>query len=1252
MSRIVRQGAVVLVFVVGSAFGQTWSYDGDVFPEAATPGWTAYGSNAFVTLGAEGGVDFLQIDTSPNGLNQGRYHQIDAGASWAVSAAAGYTVEWRVRLDGAVPTNPSAALVFAGNSINYAYMRVYNHVGDPGATVPLTVELLGSSPGGVAHAIANPTVWHTYRMDVQGTVAKLYVDTYPWPVAVKTDLEPGAADLIYFGDGTGVDNGKYQVDWLRTYQGGVKPAPATPDVLSTANTLFLAHYDGNTGANADFGLGGRSAITAGGVIDAMSKFGAGSLDGNTATGTVSYYTAGNFNKAAGTVEMWIKPANWSDGQYAGFFGVYQAGVGDIRLQKTNGGRLQAYMADPVSGSGWSLTSDALVLDDSWHHIAWTWDTAANVSALYVDGAVVAGTPSLWGGLGTIDYVGTLPATFEVASVQGGSASFLGLIDELRISGIDLYGGQAFAPQGGPWPTPAQPVVDWAYEGDVHPEAATPSWVAYGSNAFASMGTDDGIDYLAVDTSPNGPSQSRYYQINSGEYWNIDTAVGMSITWRVKLDPVVQTNPSAAAIVFGDTDTPYGIFRVYNGTGNPGTPLGFRVVGLQASGTSEATLGLPLSPGWHTYRLDVVPGSPAKMQLYHDDYAWPILTQDFIGPGGVQEIRWGDQTGIDNGKYQVDYIRSHQSGPLPAPSPPDPLATAHTLFLAHYDGDTGQSGLDADFAVGGPMAVEIGGQIDVGARFGAGSLDQYGPAGRLTYSTVGNFETRAGTIEMWIKPANWADGAYAGFIDIVANPANILGGDIRLQKTAANQLQAVMVWEEAGTTYIWSLTSDPLALDDAWHHIAWTWDMDANRSAIYVDGAVVDSTISYTNLAVIDFRGALASEFQIGSVQSGSALFNGLIDEFRISNADLYGGQAFTPPSNAYATPTQQPMGACCRPDGGCEETTFASCVGTWQGVGSTCAEASCSPPPPPCVDPNTSDHTLLLTHYDGNTGNGGLDADLAAGSRTSSGTGGAVVATARFGAGALDPGLGVLSYDSTSNFNVTAGTVEMWVKPAEWLRGEYDGFFSLYEADLADIRLQKTSAGQLQAYMANFETLESWTLTSSVLSLDANWHHIAWTWDFTTGKTALYLDGAVVANVPTLSFLSQIDFTGVVPAVLEIGSVQGGSSDFDGLIDEVRISSVDYYCGRNFAPQTAPWPSLSPCNTPAQDVDGDADVDLADFGSFQACFNGPNRPWSPPPVDPQQCACLDADGDADVDLTDFGTFQACFNGPNRLPACP
>lgn len=65
------------------------------------------------------------------------------------------------------------------------------------------------------------------------------------------------------------------------------------------------------------------------------------------------------------------------------------------------------------------------------------------------------------------------------------------------------------------------------------------------------------------------------------------------------------------------------------------------------------------------------------------------------------------------------------------------------------------------------------------------------------------------------------------------------------------------------------------------------------------------------------------------------------------------------------------------------------------------------------------------------------------------------------------------------------------------------------------------------------------------------------------------------------------------------------------------------------------------------DFDQDGDVDLSDFGFFQTCFNGPNRPT---PF--TSCVLSDFDGDDDVDLSDFSVLLSCFNGPNRPPACP
>lgn len=61
------------------------------------------------------------------------------------------------------------------------------------------------------------------------------------------------------------------------------------------------------------------------------------------------------------------------------------------------------------------------------------------------------------------------------------------------------------------------------------------------------------------------------------------------------------------------------------------------------------------------------------------------------------------------------------------------------------------------------------------------------------------------------------------------------------------------------------------------------------------------------------------------------------------------------------------------------------------------------------------------------------------------------------------------------------------------------------------------------------------------------------------------------------------------------------------------------------------------------DYDGDYDIDLADFGSFQLCFTGPG-------IEPADADCLvfDFDDDNDVDLVDFSGFQLNFSGPTAL----
>ena len=68
------------------------------------------------------------------------------------------------------------------------------------------------------------------------------------------------------------------------------------------------------------------------------------------------------------------------------------------------------------------------------------------------------------------------------------------------------------------------------------------------------------------------------------------------------------------------------------------------------------------------------------------------------------------------------------------------------------------------------------------------------------------------------------------------------------------------------------------------------------------------------------------------------------------------------------------------------------------------------------------------------------------------------------------------------------------------------------------------------------------------------------------------------------------------------------------------------------------------CSMPG-DLDGDGDVDLADFVLFADCLSGPGVAY------PVGCdaADLEGAGDGDVDLADFAVFQELFTGSSAAP---
>lgn len=88
-------------------------------------------------------------------------------------------------------------------------------------------------------------------------------------------------------------------------------------------------------------------------------------------------------------------------------------------------------------------------------------------------------------------------------------------------------------------------------------------------------------------------------------------------------------------------------------------------------------------------------------------------------------------------------------------------------------------------------------------------------------------------------------------------------------------------------------------------------------------------------------------------------------------------------------------------------------------------------------------------------------------------------------------------------------------------------------------------------------------------------------------------------------------------------------------------ASDSHWAYVRFEPGQHPTP---PCPAIAPDVDGDLDVDLDDFGAFQACY-GPDVDVS------ETCVCFDLVRDGRVDAADFAAFVRCARGP-AIPADP
>lgn len=240
-----RLNAVITLALIGMlgisncAMGElTWEYDADdnVFPNDPNQPFEGGVQNepTFKTLVDLGGGDIvLQFDTQSTDANVGSVYEQYPGTNpahgqWSVSPTVGYSLEWRVKLDGTLATQLGSADLSWADGYTNTRLRLIRgaeqahwiaRIQDSGNLDVDEVVLSAETIPGF-----DPNDFHSFQINVQNSLIDLYVDGL-LVINDATDTIPNGQNRIQVGDVTGGNDGKWQMQFLRTYQDGPLAAP-------------------------------------------------------------------------------------------------------------------------------------------------------------------------------------------------------------------------------------------------------------------------------------------------------------------------------------------------------------------------------------------------------------------------------------------------------------------------------------------------------------------------------------------------------------------------------------------------------------------------------------------------------------------------------------------------------------------------------------------------------------------------------------------------------------------------------------------------------------------------------------------------------------------------------------------------------------------------------------------------------------------------------------------------------------------
>jgi hypothetical protein len=221
--------------------------------------------------------------------------------------------------------------------------------------------------------------------------------------------------------------------------------------------------------------------------------------------------------------------------------------------------------------------------------------------------------------------------------------------------------------------------------------------------------------------------------------------------------------------------------------------------------------------------------------------------------------------------------------------------AYTKVLLHFDGADGSTTITDSNAGGSAHTWTANGnaQLDTGAspKFGTASLLCDGTGDYVSTSDSADFTLGSGdfTIEMWFNVLGGSGGrrALCGHSVGAFDPTT----SFLLELDASNHVVAYL----GNGTALTAVTGTTAITTSGWHHAEFTRSGTTLR--LFVDGVQEGGNVTFSGSAV-DVAGILS----IGAFGNfASFMWNGLIDEFRLSVGIARHTANFTPRSTAYGS---------------------------------------------------------------------------------------------------------------------------------------------------------------------------------------------------------------------------------------------------------------------------------------------------------------------------------------------------------------